>query len=241
MYRAGLVSRTQLMRSAYAQLVFVLLGADSKRMDRAKRAILELTRGWEQGQLEDLVREVVIGIIDPFVYQEALDLMAEHRAAGRQIYIVSTAPEEVVHPIAQHVGVRDVVATRAEVADGRYTGKLAFYCFGQAKADAIRSLAKRARIDLAASYAYSDSATDIPMLDAVGHPVAANPSRELRKEAELRGWPVVDFKRPVPLIPRGATPTPRTGALMAGAVASVATLIAAWLYLRARRSHGSST
>ena len=233
MYQAGLVSRAQLLRGAYAQLVFQVLGADERRMEKAKNAILELTRGWEQGQLEDLVREVVIEVIDPFVYQEALDLMAEHRTAGRKIYIVSTAAEEIVRPLAEHFGANGVVATRAELIEGRYTGKLSFYAYGQSKADAIRSLAKRARINLSKSYAYSDSLTDIPMLEAVGHPFAVNPSRELRKEAESRGWEVLDFQRPVRLIPRPSVPKPKPAAAVLVGVA--ATAIAAWLYMRARR------
>jgi HAD superfamily hydrolase (TIGR01490 family) len=233
MYQAGLVSRSQLLRGAYAQLVFQLLGADARRMEKAKNAILELTRGWEQGQLESLVREVVIDLLDPFVYQEALDLMAQHRAAGRKIFIVSTAPEEIVRPLAEHFGANGIVATRAELIDGRYTGNLAFYAYGQSKADAIRSLAKRARINLSKSYAYSDSLTDLPMLEAVGHPFAANPSRELRKESEARGWGVLDFERPVRLVPRSAIPKPKPAVAVVVGVA--ATAIAAWLFIRARR------
>lgn len=233
MYQAGLVSRSQLLRGAYAQLVFQLLGADARRMEKAKNAILELTRGWERGQLEDLVREVVIDVVDPFVYQEALDLMGEHRAAGRKIYIVSTAPEEIVRPLAEHFGADGIVATRAELIDGHYTGNLSFYAYGQSKADAIRSLAKRARINLSKSFAYSDSLTDIPMLEAVGHPFAANPSRELRKEAEARGWGVLDFERPVRLIPRPPVPRPKPAAVVIVGVAAAG--LAAWLYLRARR------
>lgn len=232
MYRAGFVSRGQMLRTAYAQVIYVLLGADERRMDRAKNALLELTRGWEQGQVEELVSDVVIDVIDPYVYQEAIDLMADHQGAGRQVYIVSTAPEEVVLPIARHFGANGVVATRAEIVDGRYTGKLTYYCHGQSKADAIRSLAKRTGIDLSGSFAYSDSASDLPMMEAVGHPVAVNPSRELRKEAESRGWEIRDFERPVPLVPRPQVESRSAVAIGAGmAVAAVA----AWLYIRARR------
>jgi HAD superfamily hydrolase (TIGR01490 family) len=233
MRRAGFVSRGQMLRAAYAQLLFVLLGADEKRMDKAKNALLELTRGWERAEVEELVREVVIEVIDPYVYQEALDLMAEHREAGRRVFIVSSAPEEVVYPIARHFGADGVVATRAEIVDGLYTGKLAFYCYGQAKSDAVRSLARRLRVDLSASYAYSDSVTDLPMLEAVGHPVVVNGSRELRKEAETRGWDVRSFERPVPLIPRPPVPPPKpTIAVVALAVMAA---VAAWLFIRTRR------
>lgn len=231
--RAGFVSRGQLLKAAYAQLVFVLLGADARRMDRAKRALLELVRGWDRAEVEEMVEEIVVDVIDPLVYQEALDLMAGHRESGERIFIVSSAPEEIVYPLARHFGADGVVATRAEVVDGRYTGKLAFYCYGQAKSDAIRSLARRVKIDLAASYAYADSATDLPMLEAVGYPVVVNPDRDLRRIAEERGWDVRSFERPVPLIPRPSAPPARpTIAIVAVGVTAVAV---AWLLIRARR------
>jgi len=234
MFRAGMLSRGQLLRGAYAQLVFVLLGADERRMERAKNAVLKMTHGWEQGQVEELVREVVVDLIDPFVYQEALDLMAEHRAAGRAVYVVSTAPDEVVRPIAEHFGADGVVATRPEIVDGRYTGRLSFYCYGRSKGDALTELATLESIDLAESYAYTDSATDLPMLEAVGHPCAVNPSRELRKEAEARGWRVLDFGRPVRLVPKPAKPSPKVSAAAASGLAALAVVVALWLYLRAR-------
>jgi HAD superfamily hydrolase (TIGR01490 family) len=236
MYRAGMVTRGQLVRGAYAQLVYALVGADEKRMDRLKHGMLALTKGWEQSEVENLVRDVIIDVIDPFVYQEALDLMALHRAEGRRVYIVSSSPQEVVRPLASHFGITSVIATRAKIVDGRYTGELEFYCYGQAKADEIRAVAKRRKIDLAGSYAYSDSITDLPMLEAVGHPVAVNPDRDLRREAEARGWKLRDFRRPVRLrtrIARTAT-QPRTQ-VAAGAIAAVvAAAIFGYLVIRSR-------
>src|SRR2546423_13728815 len=137
MYRAGLVSRTMLLRGAYAQLVYLLLGADEKKMDRAKEAMTALSKGWEKEAVEELVREVLIDLIDPYVYQEALDLMALHRALGRRVYIVSSSPEEVVKPLAEHFGVTDVLATRAAIEDGKYTGNLELYVYAEGKAKAI--------------------------------------------------------------------------------------------------------
>ncbi len=143
LYRAGMVSRGQLMRGAYAQLVYLLVGADEQKMERLKGALLALTKGWDRTQIEDLVREVLLEVIDPYVYQEALDLIALHRSEGRSIYIVSSSPEEVVRPLARHFGASGVIATRAAVdAAGRYTGELAFYAYGQLKADAIVALAR---------------------------------------------------------------------------------------------------
>jgi HAD superfamily hydrolase (TIGR01490 family) len=240
MYRAGLVSRSAILRGAYAQLVYLLVGADERKMDKAKEAMLALSRGWEQTQVEELVADVLIRVIDPFVYQEALDLIALHRALDRRVYIVSSSPEEVVRPLAAHFDVTDVIATRAEVVDGTYTGELAFYCYGEGKADAIREAAEENGIDLEHSYAYSDSITDLPMLRAVGHPVAVNPDRELRKEAEAHSWQIRDFRRPVRLRNRLASvprpPTPITAA----AAAAAAALILGWIFLRPRSDREAS-
>jgi HAD superfamily hydrolase (TIGR01490 family) len=236
LFRAGMVSRGQLLRGAYAQLVYVLVGADEDKMERLKEGMLALTKGWDRAQVEELVRDVLFDVIDPYVYQEALDLIALHRSEGRRIYVVSSSPEEVVRPLAQHFGASGVIATRAEVDDeGRYTGQLAFYSYGDHKADAIRSLAERLGMDLQGSYAYSDSITDLPMLLAVGHPVAVNPDKDLRRESEERGWPIRDFRRPVRLRSRlvGAVARPRPSVTAAVAAVGVAAVLI-WVVLRSR-------
>jgi phosphoserine phosphatase len=186
--------------------------------------------------VERLVENVILDVIDPYVYAEALDLMELHRSEGRRIYIVSSSPEEVVRPLARHFGVSGVIATRAEVGpDGRYTGELAFYAYGERKAEAVRAIAERTGIDLAGSYAYTDSATDLPMLEVVGHPVAVNPDKELRKAAEERGWQIRDFHRPVRLRTRiaSAVPAPRPGVAAALAAAGIAAVLV-WVVLRSR-------
>jgi HAD superfamily hydrolase (TIGR01490 family) len=236
MYRAGLVTRGQLVRGAYAQLVYALVGADKRKMDRLKEGMLQLTRGWDREEVEQLVEEVLIDVIDPFVYQEALDLMELHRAEGRAIYIVSSSPEEVVRPLARHFGVAGVLATRARIVDGKYTGELEFYCYGEAKAEAIRELANTRGIDLTASYAYTDSITDLPMLQAVGHPVAVNPDRDLRREADSSEIEIRNFRRPVRLRTRIAQTAvhPKTR-VAAGLVAAVAAaFIVLWVVVRSR-------
>lgn len=236
LYRAGLVSRAQLARGAYGQLAYVLVGADESRMQRMRDRMLTLTRGWERETVERLVADVLVDVVDPYVYQEALDLLAEHRAAGRRVVIVSSSPEEIVRPLAGHLGVEDVLATRARIVDGRYAGELEFYCAGPGKAEAMHGFAEREGIDLARSFAYSDSITDLPMLKAVGHPVAVNPDRDLRREAEACGWEVRSFEHPVRLrtrIARGAThPVTQRAGAVAGVAAAV---VVAWVVLRARR------
>jgi HAD superfamily hydrolase (TIGR01490 family) len=237
MYRAGMVTRTQLLRGAYAQFVYLLVGADEKKMERLKEGILALTKGWDRSQVERLVREVILEVIDPYVYQEALDLMELHRSEGRGIYIVSSSPEEVVRPLARHFGISGVLATQAEVdADGRYTGELAYYCYGEDKANGIRALAERAGLELSGSFAYSDSITDLPMLEAVGHPVAVNPDKELRKIAEEHGWPVRDFRRPVRLRSKIAAQAGRPRNQVAAGLAAVAVgaVVFGWVVVRSR-------
>lgn len=238
MYRAGMVTRGQLVRGAYAQLVYALIGADEKKMERLKDGMLQLTKGWDRHEVEGLVRDVLIDMIDPYVYQEALDLMALHQDEGRKIYIVSSSPEEVVRPLAGHFGVSGVIATRARIEDGKYTGELEFYCYGESKAEAIRLLAERLGLNLEGSYAYTDSITDLPMLEAVGHPVAVNADRELRKEAETRGWDIRDFRRPVRMRNRIAeTATrPRTQVTAGVVAAAVAAAILGYLVLRSKLS-----
>jgi HAD superfamily hydrolase (TIGR01490 family) len=234
MYRAGLVSRSALIKGVYAQIVYLLLGADEKKLDRLKNGMLALSKGWEREQVEAVVREALIELIDPFIYQEALDLMDLHRASGRRVYIVSSSPEEVVRPVAEHFGDVRVIATRAKIEDGKYTGELEFYCAGEGKADAIREVAAREGVDLSESYAYSDSISDVPMLEAVGHPVAVNPDRELRKMAAEREWQVRDFRRPVRLRERlGTVPKPPPKISVAVLIGA-AGVIVGWLLIRPR-------
>jgi phosphoserine phosphatase len=138
----------------------------------------------------------------------------------------------VVRPLAEHLGEVGVIASRPEVEDGKYTGALEFYCYGEDKAVALREIAEAEGIDLASSYAYSDSITDLPMLEVVGNPVAVNPDRDLRKLAEKRGWQIRDFRRPVRLrqrLPKVPAPKPSVAAV-AGSAAVAAIL--GWLYLR---------
>ena len=144
--------------------------------------MLALTKGWDQQRVSDIVRETLDEVLTPIIYAEALELIEEHKKAGHKTVIVSSSPIETVQPLGEHLGVDDVIATRAKLdADGRYTGELEFYAYGPHKADAIREMAVNEGIDLANSFAYSDSITDLPMLELVGNPVAVNPDRELTR------------------------------------------------------------
>ncbi len=200
LHRAGYLSAPMALRAAWGQLLFRFFGADEGSMARARQTALRLAAGWEQEGLQRFARDHLAEVIEPIVYDEALDLFAHHRAEGRLLVLVSASPVEIVAPLAEHLGVDEFIATTPETdAEGRYTGEVEFYAQGPAKAEAIERLAVGRGIDLDGSWAYSDSATDLPMLDAVGHPVAVNPDRELRRTAEVRGWLIREFRNPVPL------------------------------------------
>jgi HAD superfamily hydrolase (TIGR01490 family) len=231
-YREGLLSKRAIVRSAYAQVVFMLVGADENKMEKLRVAMLDMIRGWDRDHVATIVREALEDVVTPIIFAEALELIAEHQAAGRKVVIVSSAPEEVVTPLGEFLGVDEVIATRAEVGmDGAYTGELSYYGYGPHKAEAIKELAEREGIDLSESFAYSDSVTDEPMLRAVGHPVVVNPDRELARIAREEGWPVRNFVRPVRL--RDRVPVPPAPALaVTGAVAAAGAGVVVWWLLK---------
>jgi HAD superfamily hydrolase (TIGR01490 family) len=219
-FQGGLINRRAVLKGAYAQFVFSLAGADADQMERMRQQITAMTTGWDVAVVHEIVRETLHEIVDPLVYAEAADLIDAHRAAGRDVVIVSSSGAEMVEPIGEMLGVDRVVATRMVIRDGRYTGEVDFYAYGENKAAAMREIAAEEGWDLAECWAYSDSVTDLPMLEAVGHPTAVNPDRGLRRIAAERDWPVLGFTRPVSLRSRfsGARTPMVTGAAVGAAV-----------------------
>jgi HAD superfamily hydrolase (TIGR01490 family) len=240
-YAGGLINRRAVLRSAYAQFVYLVGGADHDQMERMRNYLSSMAAGWDVQQVKDIVKETLHELIDPIIYDEAATLIEEHHLAGRDVVIVSTSGAEVVEPIGEMLGADRVIATRMIVEDGRYSGEIEYYAYGETKAEAVRELAEAEGYDLTRSYAYSDSATDLPLLESVGHPFAVNPDRPLRREAAARGWPVLVFSKPVKLrdrIPSVAMPArPALAAAALGAGAATAGLV--WLATR-RRARDSS-
>lgn len=233
LYREGLLSRWLLLRALYGQLVYLYLGADEARLARLKQAALALTKGWDQAHVRAIVQETLEEVIDPIIFEEAIELIREHRAAGDLVVIVSASPEEIVAPLAAYLGAHVAIATRAKVdAEGRYSGELELYAYGPHKADAMRSLATERGVDLGESFAYSDSFTDLPMLECVGHPVAVNPDRALLRVAHDRDWEVRWFVQPVRLRDRVPMPPPGPTAAVGGGVAAVTAAMVVWWWLR---------
>jgi HAD superfamily hydrolase (TIGR01490 family) len=198
-YRDGLITRRDVVKAAYAQLIFKVGGADDQQMVRMRDYLAELCKGWKVEQVRQIVAETLHDLINPYIYAEAAVLIEEHQAAGRDVVLVSASGEEMVQPIGELLGIADVIATRMVVEDGRYTGEVEFYAGGANKVVAVKELAARRGYDLADSYAYSDSVSDAPLLESVGHPSSVNPDRALRRIAAERGWPMLEFRHPIPL------------------------------------------
>jgi HAD superfamily hydrolase (TIGR01490 family) len=238
-YRDGLISRRDMIKAAYAQLMFRIGGADEQQMARIRDAVAQLCKGWRVEQVRQIVTETLDQLINPYVYAEAAALIMEHRAAGRDVVLVSSSGDEMVRPIGELLGITDIIATRMVVEDGRYTGEVEFYPAGANKAAAVRDLAAERGYDLADSYAYSDSISDAPLLEAVGHPTAVNPDRALRRIAGERGWPTLAFRHPVPLMRRlRDRPAVPVAAVAIGVGAGVAIGLA--LYGRHRRARAAA-
>lgn len=233
LFRAGFLNRASLLKAGIAQTYYHMFGADHDQLERVRQELGELTRGWSQEEVASLVEETVEEVVAPLVYAEALTIIDEHVRAGRNVVVISSSPIEIVRPLCEYLGLTEVIATLPEVdEEGRYTGDISFYAYGEGKAEAIRELAERTDLSLADSFAYSDSLTDLPMLEAVGHPVAVNPDRELRAVAEERDWQILEFEREVTVGRRVPKPVPVISGAVAGGLAAA---LAVWAVRRSRK------
>jgi HAD superfamily hydrolase (TIGR01490 family) len=235
-YEGGLINRRAVLRSAYAHFFYLLGGADHDQKERMRQYLSSLCEGWDVHTVRSIVAETLHTIVEPLIYDEAATLIEEHQTAARDVVIVSSSGAEVADPIGAMLGADQVIATRMVVEEGKFTGAIEFYAHGEAKAEAMRELAEANGYDLARSYAYSDSITDLPMLEAVGHPYVVNPDRALRRIASERAWPVLVFSRPVSLRQRmqalRVPPKPVLAATAVSAGAAAAGLV--WYATRRR-------
>jgi HAD superfamily hydrolase (TIGR01490 family) len=195
--RRGLIGRRQLAKAAVWQLVFAARGASHESVRRAAEDGLAILRGLARDEMRALVADAMEPTLKPLLYREALELVAAHRAAGERTYVVSAALQEIVDGVAAEAGLDGAIGTLCEVVGGVYTGRPLRPVHASGKAEAVREVAERDDLDLAASTAYSDSHTDVPFLETVGHPVAVNPDRALRRIARERGWRVLLFREPL--------------------------------------------
>ncbi len=191
--KAGMIRNTEFVRDAFGAATFKLFGADDDTTDAVKARVLKAVTGMRQSDMQALNVEILPRLLAR-LRPEARRLLDRHRQAGRDTYIVSAAPQEIVEPLAHSLGMTSGIGTRSKVLDGRYTGELdGPFCYGAGKVEAMTEIANWNGYELDQCYAYSDSASDLPMLEAVGHPVAVNPDAKLERHARRNGWPIVIF------------------------------------------------
>jgi HAD superfamily hydrolase (TIGR01490 family) len=230
LHARGLLHRRTLIRAGIAQLWFQRFGADEKRLERVRESVLKISRGWDRDEMRRLVKETINEAIEPLIYAEALELIDHHLAQGEEVYLVSSAPAEIVEPFAELLGMTGAISSRATIDEnGKFTGEMEFFALGENKALAIRELAEQRGIDLAESSAYSDSESDVPMLEAVGHPYVVNPDRQLARIAHERQWPLLTFSHPVTALSRSKSHTPF---LVSAIIVGIAALLGGATYQR---------
>ena len=195
-YKAGLVGRRQVVADGWTNLVYRLRGASDADSLALRERIAAGLEGTRVVDLERLGVDVLAGVL-PRVYPQMLALAHEHQDAGRRAYIVTAASQDLADILARVMSLDGAIGSQiSEVVDGVYTGRpTGLFIYRAGKAQAIRELAEREGIDLEDSYAYSDSESDTPMLECVGHPVAVNPDGALLAIARREGWEVLFLDR----------------------------------------------
>lgn len=195
-WRQGLATPGDIAKWTAEAISFLIAG------DKGDGATLDLRteflRRIEGASVADLdkIGQAVLPRLVARVRPESRKLITMHHEAGRDTWIVSASPHAIVEPLATSLGMKGAIGTRGEAIDGFYTGELdGPFIYGPGKAEAIEKLASDRGYDLKLSYAYSDSVSDLPMMEAVGHPVAVNPDSQLDSIAHERGWPIVIFAR----------------------------------------------
>jgi HAD superfamily hydrolase (TIGR01490 family) len=190
--RQGLIGWRSLARASVWHAVYLVRGVSSRELSKVAEQTFRLMRGWPVEELQALIAEQIEPLA-ALAFPDAITRMRAHQARGERTVVVSSSLADLVEPLAARLGLDGAIASRAEVADGHYTGRIQSFLHGGAKADAVRAYASEHGIDLAASSAYTDSRSDIQLLQAVGHPFAVNPDRALERAAEAEHWPVLRF------------------------------------------------
>jgi HAD superfamily hydrolase (TIGR01490 family) len=194
--KAGLISRRQMARWGVDAIRFRLRGSTDEATEKLLGEIKQVFNGVSAREIARMTPEVLVGVL-PRIYPEMLAEVHAHQDAGRPTFIVSAAGDELVRLLARILYMDGGIGTSYEIGeDGRFTGELGgAFMYGEGKLEAVRQFAAEHEIDLETSYAYSDSASDLPMLGAVGNPVVVNPDEELTRLARERGWRVMRFEK----------------------------------------------
>jgi HAD superfamily hydrolase (TIGR01490 family) len=211
----------------WKQLKYVLSGRENMDdMAQATENGLLFVKGREPREIEDMAEQAYDERMVGRLWAGTVELAEAHKALGHEVWLISATPVEVADVIARRLGLTGGLGTIAEVADGRYTGKLdGVPLHGAAKVEVMARLAAERDLDLTRCAAYSDSSNDIPMLSSVGCPVAINPDGALRSHAKAQGWPIRDYRIRGKESVRRGVPAAAAAGLVAGAAVGVAKAI----------------
>ena len=220
----GLVTTGDLLRFGWQQLSFRVRGKeDLAAVAEAREKALSLVAGKRVADIVAYGEEIYDELMAQRIWSGTRALAQQHLDAGQRVFLVTATPVELARIIARRLGLTGALGTVAEVADGRYTGRLVGEpLHGPSKAEAVRALAEREGLDLARCTAYSDSSNDLPMLSVVGHAVAVNPDAALREAARQQGWEVRDFRTGRRAAKVGVPAAAGTGALVGSVIAGLA-------------------
>ena len=237
MYARDYYRVRDILRFGWRQLAFRLSGESQKSVDSARTSTLDFVAGRPVSELQEMGREIAEERILPRVYEGITHVIDHHREAGDLTYLCTASPVEVADLISDSLGMTGALGTRAEVANGRYTGRLSpeGILHGEAKAAAVVALAEKHDIDLSESYAYSDSINDLPLMELVGHAIAVNPDAELKRAARAMGWPVYELRTRRPLLLFGIPSAFAAAGLFGGGVA-----LGSWLGRRSAQHEYAS-
>jgi HAD superfamily hydrolase (TIGR01490 family) len=195
-FRGGAIKRRDIWSFAFEQMMFIRRGEKNNTLSSFKDRALALTKGHPVKELMDLIDEVYLKDIKPRLWPETVQAALEHLEQGREVWLLTAAPVEIAEAIVKDLGLTGALGTIVGHKDGVLTGQLVGEpLHGAAKAEAAKKLAKERNISLEDSYAYSDSANDLPLLSLVGHAVAVNPDLALKRHAESAGWEIMRFKK----------------------------------------------
>lgn len=194
LYRRGFFRPFDIVRFALHQARYLTFGENTRQIDEVRSQALAIMKGHSVADVTAIAEDIYDEVLTLRIFPGTRRLLDDHLAAGHEVWLVTAGPDDVADLIARRLGVTGAIGTVIEKRDGRYTGRLVGEMLhGDVKAAALERLAHRERIDLASSYAYGDSIHDVAALSLVGHPVAINPDRRLRRHATRVGWPVHDF------------------------------------------------
>jgi HAD superfamily hydrolase (TIGR01490 family) len=220
-HRSGLLPRRQLWADAWANVMFRLQGSTDDATEKVRDRVGAWIEGRRVVDLDRLSPLVLSGVL-PRLYPQMLDVAYGHQDAGVPVFICTAATQGTADMLAHVLGFDGAAGSRLEARDGVYTGGFdGPFCYREGKPVRMREIAEARGLDLEASWAYSDSESDLPMLRAVGHPVAVNPDRDLALVARAQGWEVMRFETLGRRLKVAAAVTAAAAAAAAGGAARI--------------------